>query len=160
MITQEQLKKFLHYNPDTGVFTRLVCVNQFKVGEPAGDVDGGGYLRTSIKGIRYKCHRLAWFYVYGYWPSKIDHINHIKTDNRIINLREVSHQENMKNASLQKNSIGFNGVDKHKASGKWRARIALDGKEIHLGLFDDLNKAIKCRKEANIKYGYHENHGR
>jgi len=162
MITQKELKETLHYNPKTGIFTRLFSINQVESGSVAGGINGGGYLRVSIKGVRYNCHNLAWLYVYGVQPKyEIDHVNHIKTDNRIENLRDVTHQENNKNQSLNiNNKSGFNGVDKHKSSGKWRARIPFNGKEVHLGLFGDLKDAIDCRKAADIKYGYHENHGK
>ena len=151
----------LNYNPATGVLTRIKGIKGTKAGDIIRCPNGDGYYRISILGTRYFAHRVAWFYVYGAWPIKIDHINHIKTDNRIENLRSVSHHQNMQNISISKtNKSGFNGVDKHKNSGKWRARIPFNGKEVHLGLFDNLDDAIESRKMANIKYGFHDNHGK
>ncbi len=161
MITQKELKKFLHYNQETGIFTRLIGVNQFMAGEPVGNDDGHGYLRTSIKGNRYSCHRLAWFYVHGIWPNKIDHINHIKTDNRIINLRSVSHGENAKNLSLYANNTsGVNGVHWCVKDKKWKAQLGYKQKVTYLGSYDDKFEAICARKSADNSHGFHENHGK
>jgi len=97
----------------------------------------------------------------GKWPKKYtDHINHIRDDNRLLNLREATDGENQKNSSQRKdNTSGITGVGIHKQSGKWQARIKLDSKLKHLGLFDDKFEAICSRKSASNKYGFHENHG-
>jgi hypothetical protein len=84
MITVQQLKKRLHYDPETGIFTWL---NGQRKGQPAGSKNGRGYLeiRPSVDGSRkrYKAHRLAWLYIFGQWSSEIDHINGDPLDNRI-----------------------------------------------------------------------------
>lgn len=105
-------------------------------------------------------HRLAWFMYYGEWPKdQIDHINGDATDNRIENLRDVSIKENGRNRSINANNkTGVMGVSKR--NGKFRASIRVDGKSKDLGLYDTLEDASAARKEAEIEYGFHENHGR
>ena len=159
-LTQERLKELLNYNPDTGIFTRAIA----RQGARCGDVAGTGflgYVRIRINDKRYYGHRLAWLYMYGEWPrGQIDHVNHNRADNKIINLREVNHQENQKNQTKYKNNTsGINGVCWLNTSNRWRARIKVSGKSIYLGIFSDKFEAICARMSANNKYGYHENHG-
>lgn len=163
MLTQEMLKNNLHYDPATGIFTRLTsCSNRVKVGDVAGSLRRDGYTCITVNKKSYQTHRLAWLYVYGELPTDdIDHINQIKNDNRISNLRYVSHAENLKNASRRNdNTSGFTGVCWDKAICKWRAQIRINRKLVHLGMFNDKFEAICARMSANSKYGFHENHGR
>ena len=161
MITQAQLKEKLHYNPDTGVFTRKISTcNKVKVGDIAGYIHTKGYILISLNSKKYCAHRLAFLYMGGEIPEEVDHINHIRKDNRWFNLRAVTHNENCRNISMQKvNKSGFNGICWHKKAGKWQAYISVQGRCIHLGYFTDKNNAISARKEANIKHGFHGNHG-
>ncbi len=124
--------------------------------------DGRGYRQGSILNSLYSTHRVVWAMTTGAWPEDdIDHINGVRTDNRIENLRAVTRAENLRNAAIYStNTSGVVGVSWHKAAGKWSAQITADGKKIHLGLFDDLEEAIAARAAADIEYGYHENHGR
>ena len=107
-------------------------------------------------------HRLAWLYVHGVWPKdQIDHINHVKTDNRMVNLREVTRSENQKNRTLNVGSkSGVAGVRWRKQMGKWESNIRVNGKDLYLGCYASKEKAIARREMANILHGYHENHGR
>lgn len=97
----------------------------------------------------------------GEFPEgQIDHVNQIKTDNRFENLREVTNTINHQNIQLQKNNkSGVHGVGFHKTTKKWRACIKVNGKLIHLGLYSEKDLAIKARKEAEVKYKFHKNHG-
>lgn len=96
-----------------------------------------------------------------YWPDVIDHINGVKDDNRISNLRSVSFKENMKNMPLKSSSsTGVTGVEARKEHGFYVASITVDGKRKYLGSFKLLDDAKQARKEANALYGFHENHGR
>lgn len=80
-----------------------------------------------------------------------DHINGNKLDNRRINLRYVTLSQNSKNRKVSKNNtVGFKGVDKQKSG--WRARIAVDKKRIHLGLFKTLEEAAKQYEYAASYY--------
>ena len=162
MLIQSELKRLLHYDPNTGIFTRLVEVgNSINIGDIAGTILGSGYEGIRVLGKSYLAHRLAWLYTHGEWPkNQIDHVNHNKLDNRIINLREVTQQENTKNQALYKNNkSGVAGVHWCKISKKWVVQVGIRKKRIKLGYFLDKFEAICARKSAEKKYGYHENHG-
>jgi len=161
MITQQELKELLSYNSKTGIFTWLVSLsNRVKIGGVAGSPDSNGYSVIKVRGRRYYAHRLAWLYMTGARPKSIDHINHDRADNRIINLREATQQENMRNSTLRKdNTSGVCGVYQRKDMNKWQALIVAEGKILHLGYFTDKFEAICARKSAGNKYGYHANHG-
>jgi hypothetical protein len=162
MITQKELKELLMYNPNTGIFTwKTITSNRVKAGEIAGTMHRDGYSQIKINGKFYRAPRLAWLYVYGEWPDKIDHINHIRNDNRINNLRSVSNLDNSRNQKMRKNNTsGITGVSRYKEKNKWEAYIWDSGKKIHLGHYTNKDEAIKIRKQAEILYGYHPNHGK
>lgn len=150
-LTQERLKEILHYNSDTGVFTRLVSsTNRVKVGDMAGSLKKDGYLTITIKTDAYLAHRLAWLYIYGYFPEYgIDHINRNPSDNRIINLREVSQTCNTRNCGNRKhNTSGVKGVGWHKQSKKWRARIDVFKIQKNLGCYANFQEAVCARLAA------------
>lgn len=158
MITQERLKELLDYNPENGVFVRKKTVTyNAKAGDVAGTLDKStGYLRFHIDGKHYYCHRMAWLYVYGILPlMQIDHINGIRTDNRLFNLREASNYENCLNNSLRSNNTsGYIGVSYSKLHKKWESYITSNKKRMHLGLFDDPVEAHKAYVEAKEKLHY------
>jgi len=162
-LAQKDLKEALHYDPDTGIFTRLTSPsNNVKIGDIAGCAHKtNGYLVIQVKGVLYYAHRLAWLYVYGEWPKEcIDHISHNRADNRISNLREVTRPENNKNLPIRKTNVsGTTGVHWNKIRNKWHSQIMVNGKAIYLGLFSDKSDAISARKDGEIRYGFHENHG-
>lgn len=163
MITKNYLKKILSYNENTGVFTWIKAnAAQTKIGDEAGWRHHGGYIAIGINGNAYLAHRLAWFYVYNYWPKEhIDHINHVRDDNRIVNLRESNYKINMKNKSEYKtNRSRVTGVCWHKRDKVWQAKIKTKGRHIYLGGFKDKFEAICARMSANNKHGFHKNHGR
>jgi len=138
ILTAERLRELLHYDPDTGIFTRRVRTStSTRVGEVAGTVRGtGGYRCVPVDGKRYAEHRLAWFYVYGRWPTEqIDHINGIRIDNRIVNLRDASgsmNRENQRAARSDNRSSGILGVCYCKLHKKWKASIRVKGVLKHI----------------------------
>ena len=155
---QERLKELFSYDPDTGIFTRRISTGRHgrhKVGEVAGTK--AIYWGMYVDGKRFVAHRLAWVYVYGRPPKEdIDHINQNKLDNRIANLREATRQQNMQNVTIHKhNSSGFKGVCAHKPTKKWRAYIFNGYKQLHLGLFETIDKAVEARKAAEFQYHTH-----
>lgn len=163
-LTQETLKEILHYDPDTGIFTWLISKGTAKKGNVAGNIcnqRGKKYRTIMINYKTYYAHRLAWLYVYGEFPEKdTDHINGDGLYNRIDNLRCVTESENLRNSKLSsRNKSGVIGVSWEKLVSKWRVKIGVQGKNICLGFFRDLDEAIKVRKAAEIKYEYHPNHG-
>ena len=150
-LTANRLREILHYEPATGTFTRLVYrSSNAKSGQIVGSPDKDGYLRFYIDGRLYGAHRLAWLYVFGEWPSKdLDHINRIKADNRIANLREVSHSENLQNTTLcSRNKSGFKGVSWYARTKRWVAHIKSEGRTKHLGYFDTPELAFAAYCDA------------
>ena len=161
MLTQERLKELLHYDPEAGLFTWLVSSgNGVKVGDIAGSFSHG-YIQIRVKGKLHQAHRLVWLYMSGVWPKdQIDHINHIRDDNRIVNLREATHRENGRNRSMKSNNkSGVTGVHRYEQRKKWVAQIKVDDKLIYLGCFTDKFEAVCARKSAENKFGFHPNHG-
>lgn len=162
-MTQLKLKQVLHYDKSSGTFTWIASTaHRIKIGDTAGyrsSSDKYIYIRIYTKS--YPAHRLAWLYVYGSFPiDEIDHINHNKSDNSIHNLREVTHQGNMRNRSISNNNTsGYNGVTWAKERSKWRAQIKVNGKTINLGYFQNIEDAVKCRKEHDSILCFHTNHG-
>ena len=125
MITYERLKELLHYDPDSGIFVWNIGRPGASVGTVAGAIRHDGYVRIGVDNKRYLAHRLAWLYVHGYMPeNSIDHINRNPLDNRICNLREVSHMCNMRNIDTPKNNTsGVKGVIWNKHNLLWVAVI-------------------------------------
>jgi hypothetical protein len=151
MITQSELKQILHYCPETGVFTRL------NHGRKVGKKLHNGYNRIVVLRKEYKAHRLAWLYVYGEFPKMhIDHINRIRNDNRIVNLREADYFLNRFNRGVEKisskNKSGITGVIFNKKQNKWRAYIYKNYVNIYLGLFETKEEAGQARKDAELNF--------
>jgi hypothetical protein len=155
-LTKAELVQLITYDPETGIFHWKVNKGvRAKAGMVAGSINSDGYLQIQIDRVLYKCHRLAWLYVHGDWPKNcIDHINRVRTDNRITNLREATKNENMQNISA-KNPEGIKGVDWHKNTGKWRSRISVDGKSKLLGYFDSKELADTAYREAAAVFHSH-----
>jgi len=155
MIDQETLKNALEYDSNTGVFVRLISGRgrNSRIGDVAGMVDKDGYIRISILGKKYQAHRLAWLYVYGKWPDMhIDHINGVREDNRIENLRDVdmtTNIQNLKKAMISNKSCGLLGVSFDANRKKFRAQIKYEGRKISIGMFDspeDAHQAYLVKK--------------
>ena len=162
-LTKNLLDRLFIYDPKTGLVTRKVRTsNNVNIGDVVGSAHNMGYLTVQINKKVYLLHRIIWFMVYGKFPENdIDHINGDRSDNRLSNLRDVCHKENLKNKRRQKNNkSGVVGVGWYNKLGKWKACIMVDGRTIHLGYFYKKSKAIKARKDAEKEYGFHENHGR
>ena len=154
-LTAEHLRAALNYDSDTGIFTwKVNASGSARAGDVAGKLDSSGYSQIGLFRRIHLAHRLAWFYVYGVWPKEqIDHINRIKTDNRISNLRVVSQVENLQNkGKYSNNASGHSGVSWHKPTSKWLAELRRDGKRMYLGVFPLLEDAIAARKDAELKY--------
>ncbi len=121
-----------------------------------------GYLKGSISGVTLLAHRVAWAVHYGEWPRfQIDHINGDRTDNRLMNLRDVPRAVNMKNCKAPSNNTsGAVGVCWDKSRNKWLAFINVDRRLKNLGRFAKKSEAVAIRKEAEKALGFHPNHGR
>lgn len=165
-ISHEEVINSLSYCPETGFLFWVKPFGRCKIsGNRAGSFHterhGVTYRQISIKGKRYLEHRVIWFYVHGYWPNVIDHINGDTIDNRISNLRDIHASENTRNMKINnKNKSGILGVCWIKGTKIWQSRISVNNKKVKLYNGKDFFEACCARKSAEIKYGYHENHGR
>jgi len=162
-LIQEDVRYLFDYTEDGNLINKVKRSGKSKIGERIGNYDPNGYLFVCINKKFYKVHRLIWIWHKGDIDPKksIDHINHNPSDNRIENLRLVEHITNGHNLKrCKRNKSGCTGVNFDKRKLRWRSRIFVDGKEIGLGYYIEKEKAIKARKEAEIKYGFHPNHGK
>lgn len=179
------LRQLLDYDPETGELTwRQRPLSYFSesagkikrppewswrkwntafAGKPAFTfTDSRGVKSGAILRKQYKAHRICWAIYYGEHPSRdIDHINGNPSDNRIANLRLVSHYENMRNMKKPAhNSSGCVGVQFNKGMNKWQAILSFRPRPKHIGFFDTFEEAVRARKEAEGEAGFHPNHGR
>jgi len=179
-LTQNDVRELINYDPETGkCYWRTRDVKWFKDGKFTAPHSANmwnaqwagteitrktnkGHYNCSLFYQRIMVHHLIWMYMIGEWPKEqIDHINGIPNDNRWCNLREVTSAENQKNMKRPvNNTSGSIGVVRNKAANKWQANIGVNGKSVYLGLFEKFEDAVAARKAAEIKYGFHENHGR
>ena len=153
-ITADELRSILHYDPLTGVFTRIKPTRKCRVGSVAGSLSSHGYISIWVLKRHYSAHRLAWLYTYGTWPKdQIDHINRNRSDNRICNLRDVTNQQNLCNAgNFSTNTSGRKGVYWDKRDRRWRAGIGNKGKYLSLGCFKTFDEAVAARVAAETLY--------
>ncbi len=162
-LTQADLLEQFIYKTETGELIRRL---RNPTGRATGTVsykNNGTYpvLSVRINKKSYLVHRVIWFYMTGSWPDQIDHINHDSIDNRWDNLRSVSQAANKKNCKkYENNSTGTTGVHKDISNGRYRASIAINGRSINLYSGLDFDEACRLRKEAEVQYGFHQNHGR
>lgn len=147
------VRSLLAYMPDTG---ELVWK---KSGKIAGGIARDGYRVLGINHRRYLAHRIVWLLVYGEWPDQqVDHINNVRSDNRIANLRLATNQQNQANARLRKdNSSGYRGVSYRY--GRWLALIRVDGVLTTVGRFRSREEAAEAyKKKSEEKFGQFAKH--
>lgn len=157
-ITKDHVLSLLTYENATGhLIWKKNVGGRYRKGLRAGRVAKTGYREVGLYGHLYLEHRIVWLIFNRSFPSnQIDHINRIKTDNRIENLRVCNTSENHQNMHAPRtNTSGVVGVVWSKHSSKWQAQIGLKGKTIYLGLFDTIAEAAKARHEAELKYHTH-----
>jgi hypothetical protein len=152
MILLKRLNQVLHYDPHTGIFTWLVATGSLPAGRQAGSINSSGHRVITIDGETYRAHALAWFMMTGHWPRRqVDHRNCVKDDNRWANLRLANnHQNGCNRAKQRNNSSGYKGVYKNKQ--KWRAKLQLKGRTIHLGSYASLQQAALVYNQAALKH--------
>jgi hypothetical protein len=163
-VNLEEARRLLSYCPSSGILTWKVDVaRNVKAGRVAGyKQKNPGYTLLSINGKNYMAHRLAWLIYYGSWPkNEIDHINGKKSDNRIKNLRDCTHQENLSNTSTYaNNSSGVKGVGWDKKNSKWKAMVKYKSKIYYFGLYEDIEEAATAVRNGREKlHGEFANHG-
>ena len=178
--TPAMLRKFLTYDPDTGLlYWRARTPDMFADGKQTAThvcarwnacftgkeaftfVKDSGYKVSKIFAKTYYAHRIIWTLWNGYWPiAQIDHINGMRDDNRLCNLRDVTQSVNARNAKKRcNNTSGICGVSWHKKNQKWVVQIQARGKNIHLGYFDNIEDAAAARKAAEVGHGFTARHG-
>ena len=147
MLNMALLKETLSYDPEKGLFIRIKRTsNCIKANEIACRLNSfNNYRQVVFMGKTYQAHRLAWFYVYGVFPSgQIDHINRNKSDNRLVNLRDCSISENKQNSGLYKsNKSGFKGVRFNKLRNSYEAFWKINYKQF--------TKSFAVNKYENAK---------
>jgi hypothetical protein len=155
MLTLERLKRLLSYDHETGVFRYLENRGKCRKGAVAGWPGGGDdperpYWKITIDGRKYYAHVLAWFFVYGEWPPRLDHEDRNKQNNAILNLRISTCAQNMMNSTRDSTS-GLRGV-RQRTKNSFNARITLDGREISLGHFRTAEKAHRAYVKAAVEH--------
>lgn len=146
-ITADEFRGMMDYDCETGEFHLAKTIH--RVGRKGRPVKGGlskiGYIYIGVKGKHMLAHRMAWLHHYGEWPNgMIDHINGVRSDNRIANLRVVDYVVNGQNrraAQANSKSSSLLGVSKQKDRDKFRARIFADGREVYLGCYETEDEA-------------------
>lgn len=143
-LTAQRLRELLNYDPETGALTNAVSRIHCPAGALAGSKRKNGYIEVSLLGGRYYAHRLAWLHVHGEWPqNSVDHINGVRDDNRIANLRDVQHRVNLQNRrSAPSNSMsGVLGAKWIPRKRLWSSRIKVGGATKSLGYYKTADEA-------------------
>jgi hypothetical protein len=151
MITKEFLQNTFEYKNNCLYWKN--CKRNGWNGKKAGSIHLDGYVYIQLEKIKYKEHRLVFLLFNDFLPKFIDHINGNKSDNRIENLREANHSENMMNTKIRiTNKTGIKGVNWHKASNKWTVQLMVNQKKKYFGIYDDIELAELVAIEARNKY--------
>lgn len=158
--------ELFYHNADTGrLHWKVKFCRSMNAGDVAGDINSRGYYRVTVRGRQYLAHRIIWDLLHPddllAKEEEIDHIDHNPLNNKSDNLRKASRTTNGRNVSKGRNNTsGVVGVYWKKREQKWLAQIKVNQKDTHLGFFSDKEDAVAARKAAEIKYGFHENHGK
>lgn len=150
---QRELKRLVHYDPETGVFTRLVTTSSRSVKGSRAGSKSGDYRKLRLGGKYYPEHHTAFLYMLGYLPKMVDHKNRDKLDNSWANLRECTPTQNQLNRKVDsKNTSGYSGVSWDRKRSRWRVRFRVEGKSKDFGSYGCLELAGLVATEAREKY--------
>lgn len=162
------IQEWFDYSPKTGrLFWKKSPGRRVHAGDEAGSISTNHYRVVQFQSKNYLVHILIWIFHYGYVPNgfEVDHIDHKRLNNKVINFRLVSCLENNHNKSIFKNNTsGHTGIYYDYKINKWRVQIEVlkkgeKRKNTHIGSFECIEDAIEARKKAEVKYGFHKNHG-
>ena len=150
-ISQTEALRIFTY--DNGkLFWKINPSYNIKAGTEAGTLKDNGYRIISYKGVSYRTHHLVYFMFRGEYPKQIDHINAVRDDNRIENLRLANNSENQWNRGLNKcNTTGYKNVMWVERLKKYTVAIAVNSKSKHIGVFKDLQSAIEAATAARMQ---------
>lgn len=151
-ISYERACELLRYDSETGlIYWRVARRHAVKAGDLAGSPSSHGYCQIIVDGRSYKAHRLGWLLHFGEWPKlHLDHINGIRDDNRICNLREATQSQNCRNHRMNKNNTsGYPGVFKIRKG--WGAGIGMNRKWTFLGVYGTPEEAFEAYKKEALK---------
>ena len=153
MITQELVKELFTYKNGQLIRTMQVSGSKHQKGHAVGSFTADGYLTVRINGESNYCHRLIFLYHFGYLPKEIDHINGVRNDNRIENLRECTRSQNRYNAKKRSNSSSkYKGVCWGKKKRLWHAYITVNSRLMNLGDFWDEEVASQVVSVERLKH--------
>lgn len=163
-LTVAQVLEYLSYDETTGHLTWIKRPSKkIHKNKRAGYDLKSGYRAITLFGTSYQEHHLIWFISTGLWAEEIDHINHNKADNRIDNLRSVTHAENARNMKKLSNTItGEQGIYHDRKTDRYTATIRMKGKVVYSKSCGphDVDQLIKEREAKLIELGFHNNHGK
>lgn len=158
--------ELFYYNAETGrLHWKVKFCRKINPGDVAGDLNGQGYYRVRVRGRNYLALRIIWDLLHPHdlltKDDEIDHIDHNPRNNMANNLRKATRATNGRNVSKSRsNTSGIVGVYWKKREQKWLAQIKVNQKCLHIGYFDNFDDAVVARKAAEVKHGFHENHGK
>ena len=160
----EEAARLFTYDRETGVlYWKERTSNTIRRKYVAGVKNKNGYRHVRIKGKIYQEHRIIMLLCYGHIPdnAEIDHVDHVRDDNRLVNLRFVTASGNRRNQSVRSdNTTGVTGVSFIKSLNKFVAQIGVNNQVHNLGRYNTLEEAAAARAEANLKFNFHNNHGK
>ena len=147
-LNAETVRQIFDCDPETGRLTWRVYRPKCPIGAEVGTLHHKGYRRVLYNWRSYGVHRIIWLYVYGEWPKdQIDHINGIRDDNRITNLREATNQQNQWNRPVKKGATtGIKGVRRHQKG--FQVSVQKDGREQYIGYYSDAEVARAAYRSA------------
>lgn len=160
--SQSILKEYLSYDAITGHLTWIKKPSSRTViRSRAGTLRKDGYRSIALLGGKWQEHHIIWCLVTGEYPThQLDHINQVRDDNRINNLREVTKAENARNRARGESLLDEAGIWYCKRRQRYVAEITLNGKKVYQKTFIDINQAIEERRAKAEELGFHDNHGK